>query len=111
MMRQSLVPTSGDTWRTLMKRNALTPPAGSFTTSRTQTPERKSRTLIWLPRAFSRVCCASRSEGGEMTSPSRNVRPTISIPMPSRFISSRRVLMPDTRMIVNSELAASFESA
>jgi hypothetical protein len=33
------------------------------------------------------------------------------MPMISRLFSSRWVLIPDTRMIVNSELAASFDSA
>ncbi len=32
-------------------------------------------------------------------------------PMPIKLYTSRRVLMPETRMIVNSELAASFDSA
>ena len=35
----------------------------------------------------------------------------MAMPMPSKLASSRRVLMPDTRMIVNSEFAASLDSA
>jgi hypothetical protein len=108
---QSLEVPSGRTTPTLMKRQRRTSPPASSTVSRTHTPERSLLLITPCPRDSARTSCARRSESGATSSPKAYVRATRIKPTRTTANASDRVLIPDTRMIVNSEFAASCDSA